>query len=44
MNEESQPYRSLSPSQPIAVFLDYGVFETPTIPSGVTVITETVEA
>ena len=43
MAENAAPFRSISPSQPIPVYLAYGVFETPTIPAGVTPVAYQVE-
>jgi hypothetical protein len=34
MAEDSSPFRSVSPSQPIAVYLDATVYETPIVPTG----------
>lgn len=44
MAEDAAPFRSISPSQPIAVHLDATVYETPFIPLDATVITTVVTA
>lgn len=42
MAENAAPFRSIAPSQPIPVYLAYGVFETIIVPAGVTPDTYTV--
>jgi len=42
--EPSAPFQSIAPSQPIPLFVDYGVFETPSIPAGADIVVTTVNA
>ena len=37
MAEDAAPFRSISPSQPIAMYLDATILETPLVPVGAVV-------
>lgn len=42
--EPSAPFQSIAPSQPIPLFVDYGVFETPNLPAGANIVVTNVDA